>query len=169
MSGYPKTLPTFNKVAPPSNYVAGIGRGAMGFTTRSDIGPAAGAPPAPSFGQPPPGYVAGRGMSGFGAGGAAAAAMNPQFGQAPAGYVAGRGRAMGALARDQNEMSSKQRKRKKIVGTTVRVIMMRFRVMGRICLRAMRTMKMMQKPIVSTTKSTSTWKVVTRGDRSSRC
>ena len=25
---------------PPANYVAGVGRGAMGFTTRSDIGPA---------------------------------------------------------------------------------------------------------------------------------
>ena len=26
--------------APPNNYVAGLGRGATGFTTRSDIGPA---------------------------------------------------------------------------------------------------------------------------------
>jgi hypothetical protein len=26
--------------APPTNYVAGLGRGATGFTTRSDIGPA---------------------------------------------------------------------------------------------------------------------------------
>ncbi len=30
----------FNAVPPPTNYVAGLGRGASGFTTRSDIGPA---------------------------------------------------------------------------------------------------------------------------------
>ncbi|EPS73075.1 hypothetical protein M569_01676 [Genlisea aurea] len=32
---------------PPSNYVAGLGRGATGFTTRSDIGPARAAPDLP--------------------------------------------------------------------------------------------------------------------------
>jgi pre-mRNA-processing factor 6 len=49
----------FNTMPPP-NYVAGLGRGATGFTTRSDIGPArmlpggdlsGGAPGAP--GAPP--------------------------------------------------------------------------------------------------------------------
>ena len=34
----------FNNVPPPANYVAGLGRGATGFTTRSDIGPARAAP-----------------------------------------------------------------------------------------------------------------------------
>jgi pre-mRNA-processing factor 6 len=60
MSGVgPKTAPTYN-IPAPSNYVAGIGRGAMGFTTRSDIGPARAAPTV-DFGAPPAGYVAGRG------------------------------------------------------------------------------------------------------------
>ena len=31
---------SFNSMAVPSNYVPGLGRGATGFTTRSDIGPA---------------------------------------------------------------------------------------------------------------------------------
>lgn len=57
----------------PLNYVAGLGRGAQGFTTRSDIGPAR-APSDPyalllfpfahicrTFGRAPPDYVAGRG------------------------------------------------------------------------------------------------------------
>ena len=40
MSGFgSKSANTFN-VAPPAFYVAGAGRGATGFTTRSDIGPA---------------------------------------------------------------------------------------------------------------------------------
>jgi len=30
----------FLRLAPPPSYVAGAGRGAQGFTTRSDIGPA---------------------------------------------------------------------------------------------------------------------------------
>ena len=33
-------------MAPPANYVAGLGRGASGFTTRSDIGPARQGPDA---------------------------------------------------------------------------------------------------------------------------
>jgi len=32
--------PSFLSQAPPPGYVAGLGRGATGFTTRSDIGPA---------------------------------------------------------------------------------------------------------------------------------
>ncbi|KAK9803220.1 hypothetical protein WJX73_005268 [Symbiochloris irregularis] len=38
----------FNTIAPPANYVPGLGRGATGFTTRSDIGPARMAPEMPS-------------------------------------------------------------------------------------------------------------------------
>lgn len=49
---------------PPSNYVAGLGRGATGFTTRSDIGPARAAPDLPdrstALGAAPAGPV-GRG------------------------------------------------------------------------------------------------------------
>ena len=76
----PRTANTYSVTAAaastyiPSNYVAGVGRGAMGFTTRSDIGPAR---PAPSA----------TGVMGMGAPGDISA-----FGQAPAGYVAGRGR-----------------------------------------------------------------------------
>jgi len=57
---------TFKKQAAPINYVAGLGRGAIGFTTRSDIGPARGE--EESFGKAPEGYVAGagRGTGGFG-------------------------------------------------------------------------------------------------------
>jgi pre-mRNA-processing factor 6 len=37
--------PDFNSLKAPSNYVPGLGRGATGFTTRSDIGPARAGPP----------------------------------------------------------------------------------------------------------------------------
>jgi pre-mRNA-processing factor 6 len=53
----------------------------MGFTTRSDIGPA-----RPAVGTEP---------------------QQPLFGQAPVGYIAGRGRGMGELARDQGELTQK--------------------------------------------------------------
>ncbi len=60
MSGVgPRSAPTYN-IPAPTNYVAGIGRGAMGFTTRSDIGPARVAPTM-DFGPAPAGYVAGQG------------------------------------------------------------------------------------------------------------
>jgi pre-mRNA-processing factor 6 len=78
----------------PSNYVAGLGRGAIGFTTRSDIGPAR-TPAAP------------------GAPGAAPAAPGvggpTDFGAAPAGYIAGRGRGMGDLARVNGEGAGRGR------------------------------------------------------------
>ena len=50
MSGYDSGLiargPTQHLAAPaPTNYKAGLGRGATGFTTRSDIGPARAAAP----------------------------------------------------------------------------------------------------------------------------
>ena len=37
--------PSFQGMKPPPGYVAVLGRGATGFTTRSDIGPGAPAPP----------------------------------------------------------------------------------------------------------------------------
>ncbi|CDY21966.1 BnaC09g00720D [Brassica napus] len=43
----PKPRLDFLNSRPPSNYVAGLGRGATGFTTRSDIGPARAAPDLP--------------------------------------------------------------------------------------------------------------------------
>ena len=46
---------------PPSHYVPGFGRGAVGFTTRSDIGPPRLTPDPPSFGLPPSGYIPGFG------------------------------------------------------------------------------------------------------------
>lgn len=74
MSG--RSAPNYN-IPAPANYVAGIGRGVVGFTTRSDLGPAKSSPfPEPSFGA------------------------------APVGYVAGRGRGMGDLARTQGEVAA---------------------------------------------------------------
>ena len=51
-SAPPPPLPSkpcldFLNSKPPANYVAGMGRGATGFTTRSDIGPARAAPDLP--------------------------------------------------------------------------------------------------------------------------
>ncbi|GFS41109.1 pre-mRNA splicing factor-like protein [Actinidia rufa] len=43
----PKARLEFLNTKPPPNYVAGLGRGATGFTTRSDIGPARAAPDLP--------------------------------------------------------------------------------------------------------------------------
>lgn len=70
----------FDTPAPP-NYVAGLGRGATGFTTRSDIGPARMTLDMP---QMPPG-----GLSGI---------MPPPAAVAPTGYVAGMGRGAGGAA-----------------------------------------------------------------------
>ncbi|CAN1123789.1 Protein STABILIZED1 [Linum perenne] len=52
---------------PPANYVAGLGRGATGFTTRSDIGPARAAPDLPDRSATTVGGAAAPGM-GRGAG-----------------------------------------------------------------------------------------------------
>lgn len=79
MSFGPKISNTYN-IQPPINYIAGAGRGAQGFTTRSDIGPAR---PQQTI-------------------------IEPNFGLAPPGYVAGRGRGMGELAKDQGELSITQ-------------------------------------------------------------
>lgn len=81
MSG--RSAPNYNTPA-PAGYVAGIGRGAMGFTTRSDIGPARAAPTPGAPMGPPDGAA----------------------GQPPVGYVAGRGRGMGDLARSQVDGAS---------------------------------------------------------------
>ena len=55
----------FLNTKPPANYVAGLGRGATGFTTRSDIGPARAAPDLPDRSTAAPGAApatgAGRG------------------------------------------------------------------------------------------------------------
>lgn len=83
---------------PPANYVPGLGRGAAGFTTRSDVGPAA--TPA----------AAGSGDAAFAAGGsrasearaalrASSAAAANAFGAAPANYVAGAGRGAARLSK----------------------------------------------------------------------
>lgn len=69
MSGVgPRERNTYRSGA-PEHYVAGLGRGAIGFTTRSDIGPAKAENSTldpTSFGAPPANYVAGggRGMGG---------------------------------------------------------------------------------------------------------
>eukprot|EP01035_Chromulina_nebulosa_P017336 gene17336-22881_t len=93
MSGVgPKSVSTFSTTA-PSYYVAGIGRGAVGFTTRSDIGPA-----RPAFDPTNPSASTGllpTVVNPF---------VAPNFGQAPVGYVAGRGRGMGELAKSQGEL-----------------------------------------------------------------
>lgn len=96
MSGVgPKSANTY-KTPAPAFYVAGAGRGAQGFTTRSDIGPARPTEssgvdvvmaPMP-FGQP--------------------ASLSAPGMQPPVGYVAGMGRGMGELARGQGELSTKQ-------------------------------------------------------------
>lgn len=92
MSGVgPRSANTYGSAA-PSNYVAGAGRGATGFTTRSDIGPA----------KPTLDLSAGLPVVG-----APNPFLQPQFGAAPAGYVAGRGRGMGELAKDQGEITVK--------------------------------------------------------------
>lgn len=69
----PKARLDFLNTKPPANYVAGLGRGATGFTTRSDIGPARAAPDLPD-------------RSATAIGGAAASSA------APAGVGRGRGK-----------------------------------------------------------------------------
>jgi pre-mRNA-processing factor 6 len=71
----------------PKGYVPGLGRGAAGFTTRSDIGPAA-TGPVPDVSGGSRAAEARRAVN----------AANNNFGQAPKGYVAGAGRGAGAVA-----------------------------------------------------------------------
>ncbi|XP_078440246.1 pre-mRNA splicing factor-like protein [Wolffia australiana] len=72
----------FLHTKPPQNYVAGLGRGATGFTTRSDIGPARAAPDLPDR----------------------SAAAAPPVGAPPAApAAAGRGRGKGAGEDEEEE------------------------------------------------------------------
>ena len=88
----PGKVPAGTPVPPPNRgpggYVAGAGRGATGFTTRSDIGP------AKNEGAASSGIMPGMmpGQPGAPAG----------FGQAPAGHQAGRGRGQGAAENDND-------------------------------------------------------------------
>ncbi|KAK9089353.1 hypothetical protein Scep_028435 [Stephania cephalantha] len=78
----PRPRLEFLSTKPPPNYVAGLGRGATGFTTRSDIGPARAAPDLPD-----------RSAAAGGAGGGAAAA----------GVGRGRGKGGGGGGEDEEE------------------------------------------------------------------
>ncbi|KAF6154521.1 hypothetical protein GIB67_028413 [Kingdonia uniflora] len=64
----PKPRLEFLNTKPPPNYVAGLGRGATGFTTRSDIGPARAAPDLPDRSATPIGAPGPAGPSGAGRG-----------------------------------------------------------------------------------------------------
>ncbi|KAL5974512.1 Protein STABILIZED1 [Asimina triloba] len=69
----PRPRLEFLSTKPPPNYVAGLGRGATGFTTRSDIGPARAAPDLPDRSNTTIGGAAasaGRGRGRGGGGGA---------------------------------------------------------------------------------------------------
>ncbi|XP_058213696.1 protein STABILIZED1-like [Rhododendron vialii] len=60
----PRAKLEFLNAIPPRNYVAGMGRGATGFTTRSDIGPARAAPDRPAAAIAGVGRGRGRGTGG---------------------------------------------------------------------------------------------------------
>uniref|UniRef100_A0A0C9S9J4 TSA: Wollemia nobilis Ref_Wollemi_Transcript_239_3443 transcribed RNA sequence n=1 Tax=Wollemia nobilis TaxID=56998 RepID=A0A0C9S9J4_9CONI len=68
----PRPRLEFLNTKPPPNYVAGLGRGATGFTTRSDIGPARAAPDLPDRSATTIGGGAASAGRGRGKGGAAA-------------------------------------------------------------------------------------------------
>ncbi len=66
-----RTPATYDQRNRPAGYVGGTGRGAVGFTTRSDIGPARpgiGADSGRPLGAAPSGYVAGAGRGATGMG-----------------------------------------------------------------------------------------------------
>eukprot|EP01129_Flabellula_baltica_P014603 TRINITY_DN7031_c0_g1_i1.p1 TRINITY_DN7031_c0_g1~~TRINITY_DN7031_c0_g1_i1.p1 ORF type:complete len:938 (-),score=246.41 TRINITY_DN7031_c0_g1_i1:65-2878(-) len=56
-----RTVKKFDESNAPANYIPGLGRGATGFITRSDIGSAGNNEAPTNFGAAPAGYVAGRG------------------------------------------------------------------------------------------------------------
>ena len=60
----PPPMQKTNFGAPPPDYIAGWGRGAVGFITRSDIGPSKAGGEPTFFGMPPAGYVPGMGRGG---------------------------------------------------------------------------------------------------------
>ena len=101
-----------NQTQAPKGYVAGMGRGAAGFTTRSDVGPATARPTGASDDDPSSLLGAASTISSGGSGSRAAELraaklqmqkmqkaqqqqqqqQSSQFGAAPSGYVAGAGR-----------------------------------------------------------------------------
>lgn len=106
MSGYDSGLiargPTQHLAAPaPTNYKAGLGRGATGFTTRSDIGPARAA--APEHGSRAATDRQNREMQQVPD---PAAVNTANFGQAPAGYRAGAGRGASAVMVDKDDQKA---------------------------------------------------------------
>ena len=86
---------TFSKSQAPKGYVGGAGRGAIGFTTRSDVGPALAAAP---------GGVAELAEGGRGVGGLSAGATGrTDFGQAPAGYRVRGAETQGKFGKDKGD------------------------------------------------------------------
>jgi pre-mRNA-processing factor 6 len=89
----------FNGQAPqkPANYIPGIGRGATGFTTRSDVGPA----------SSDASVVIADGSSSRSAEARKALMQHKQqtsaFGAAPANYIAGAGRGATRFSRDNED------------------------------------------------------------------
>src|SRR6056300_789899 len=103
----------------PKGYIPGLGRGAAGFVTQSDIGPATGRPKSAADGVGGD-EAAGAATSGTGSRAAelraAKLAMqkmqkaqqqqqqsSSSFGEAPAGYVAGRGRGFGGSTKTDDD------------------------------------------------------------------
>jgi pre-mRNA-processing factor 6 len=109
MSSYRPGGPRSGAREAPKGYIPGLGRGAAGFVTRSDVGPAS-RPAAASGGDDDDDPLAAAASSSSGGTGSRAAELraaklamqkmqraqqqqaSSQFGQAPAGYVAGAGR-----------------------------------------------------------------------------
>lgn len=87
MSSGPRAVPTYAGKAAPNNYVGGLGRGAIGFTTRSDIGPARDqpAPDMPQFGLQPTQALAN--IADGGGGGSGAPSRPPRDGDKPESHA----------------------------------------------------------------------------------
>ena len=77
--------------APPKDYVPGLGRGAAGFQTRSDVGPAVG----------PAAAAAASGSRSAQSRAAKQQQQSSAFGEAPAGYVPGAGRGASRMGMEQ--------------------------------------------------------------------
>jgi pre-mRNA-processing factor 6 len=90
-SGMMRQPANYNRAPAPSGYKAGLGRGATGFTTRSDIGPARAA--APEHGS----RAATDRQNALNNNASSGLAQKTEFGNAPAGYRAGAGRGAAAM------------------------------------------------------------------------
>jgi pre-mRNA-processing factor 6 len=107
--------PSFQGMKPPPGYVAGLGRGATGFTTRSDIGPGAPAPPMgaqATLGDAASGSRAAmaRGFGrGRGAPGASAPPVDDEPDQQPAQFDAFQGGDAGIFAARKGEYDDDDR------------------------------------------------------------